>query len=856
MGPLAASWNTSMPADPATTTPKDHSAWNLALRHALDERQRAREARRRLGAALQEQREPDALTGVSSNFADIMRPESKILEEYGLQSDFTFAPFDQQADNTVMQVCAWDEGVPGSTVSGCVNLRSTCNVNTLVEAKDVITPLCVHAVNRRRFETLRAALREQPSLEATLAAVCDVFENHDSVAFEAASAPSDECIPLAGAVAASFVNVHTSQYTARRAAGASAEARDLAVKRVEVSFHPSVGTKIFMAESLRVVDKLSGATSCFVMSNYVPQGAASHVPRTACHLFGLPCNLAGGSANNLLQSAPRGIPRHGHTVIAALAALRSLALRAAEHQGTARAFKMLDADPHLARASVSSCQTHPGLRLVALDVPGGAPGTCRKLCVLLSAVMDCRDMHVAQLQAHLAATAGAAPNVAPLLGAFQNTTSMPDNVAQIRRDVAEIKREVVKMERGEEEFQQAEYQITSSLVNAFGHEQIVAPHSGAYPDQDATEVYPDQLPGLTQAEQKPDKSERETVQDLPRVRDIANRYCSRMKTTKDNEVLEICSFIRAQVTGYFQLKNKHHFQDAESKRRHCKFGLHYLRNVALCAFQKDKSLYSKLFRFMVTAVRFIHRAPEFCGEQARDDASSAAWSEPRSGASTIHAGAPSGSSSGSRASTIRPGSSSASSQTSDSSPRGEPWRWASGSRADREQLKALENRYAVDGGRIRTAEGLEGMCGEIENVRNFERAFNVSINFWGASNVRHDYSLLYLKHIMHLLHHAWRCNHGSDERKLLSRLADKATEKISEKISEAVQRRAPEEPPTTVRAPKRKGSDSETMWAAPVPSLLAARGGRAGFIAAPGSFASIVAQTAARYGKGDTCPRA
>jgi hypothetical protein len=179
------------------TDTKRLSQWNLALKRIAESRRQeekvigSRFTKGSLNAALHTPVQPNVIGNdpLASNIADMMRPESTVLDEYGLKSDFTFTPLAEQRDNTVMQLCAWDDSIPGSAVSGCINLRSTFNVNTQIESRDIITPLSVFALNRPRFETLRAAVAEQPTLEATMQAVCDVFDNNSSVKFT----PLEKC---------------------------------------------------------------------------------------------------------------------------------------------------------------------------------------------------------------------------------------------------------------------------------------------------------------------------------------------------------------------------------------------------------------------------------------------------------------------------------------------------------------------------------------------------------------------------------------------------------------------------------------------------------------------------------------
>lgn len=295
-------------------TPLDTKAltkWNLALKHVADSQRRQRDAvgapdqAGSLNMALHRPREPNAIGGehLASNLADIMRPESTVLQEYGLQSDFQFAAASEQRQNTVMQLCAWDDSIPGSAVSGCLNLRSTFNVNKDLECAEFVTPLSIYALNRDRFETLRAAVAEQPTLHAAMEGVCDVFRETESVRFQTLQAPRDEFINVsADPRRTQFVNVHTSRYSAARAHNARLASRDLEIERVEINFHENVKSRQFIAESLRVTDKLSGATGRQGRPRGAPAEAGGSRAARAVHR---PSHDAG----------PRQCPRPGHDSI-------------------------------------------------------------------------------------------------------------------------------------------------------------------------------------------------------------------------------------------------------------------------------------------------------------------------------------------------------------------------------------------------------------------------------------------------------------------------------------------------------------------------------------------------------------
>jgi hypothetical protein len=603
-----------------------HSQWNLCLKAALAERTAGRAARAALNTALREPREPNAIGAPApgGNFADMMRPDSRVFEEYGLAADFAFAPLDDPARNTVMQVCAWDEDVPGSTVSGCIELRSTCNVSTLIEARDIVMPLSVYAVNRRRFETLRAALREQPTLAGALDALCDVFENHDSVAFAAPAPPANEVIPLAGGApgATAFVNVNSSHYTAARAADRG-EPRDLDVQRVEVAFHPRVGTKIFLAESVRVRDKTSGATACFVMSNHAAGEAASGVPRTAAHLLGFPCNLVAASATNALEAPRHALPDQAHTVVAALAVLRSLAAAAATaapDAPAARAFDALRADPQLARAAVASSRAHPGLRLLALDVAGPTPGgPPRKLVLLLTAVLDCHDAHLAHLAAAAAAAADAAPNAAPALGlslgglwdaakngykAYNDTNELPRNVAEIRHDVKEILSEVKNLRR-EVATHDAEARSDVTHGSAGSYQRATQrpppPSRGPLPELTDEKTSPAGITGFADAQQEPSETELEQASGLRKVKEAAEDYADRWKFSRGRDnagtVMDYCT------KALSKLRHIPHENQAAAQ---CRWGLHYMGVIGPTLMERDQNRYeAECFPLIVRTIRAL-----------------------------------------------------------------------------------------------------------------------------------------------------------------------------------------------------------------------------------------------------------
>lgn len=387
-----------------TRIPVDMKRWNLARKRVADARLAAEEAREALGSSLHTPAEKSFLGSEAglTNIAQIMAPDSHVLEEYGLASDYTFTPLAEQAGNTVMQICAWEESTPGSTVSGCVNLRSVLNINTQIESRDIIMPLSIYALTRNRFETLHAAVVEQPTLAKTLEAVCDVFQNHTNVHFTTETPTRDRRVPLGvEATTRQALGVHTSVYRARREASALEAPRDLRIERFEVSHHEDVNNRRFLCESLRVSDLREKTTASFVMSNYVPTGPTRTVPRTVAHLLGTGYNLVGGSENNLLAAHRRALPPSGAAFMQSLAAVRSLAHRVTtitNENPLRHAFECFRSDPRFEKIKPERVEVHPGMRLVVLDLPDG-----RRVATLLSAVMDCQDVLAAASAAPLEA---------------------------------------------------------------------------------------------------------------------------------------------------------------------------------------------------------------------------------------------------------------------------------------------------------------------------------------------------------------------------------------------------------------------------------------------------------------------
>lgn len=163
----------------------------------------------------------------------------------------------------------------------CVYVRLTMKR----QGKNICTPFSVFALSKQRFETLRAAVREQPTLANALEAVCDVFQNHNDVdfTFDGAGAhkPTDTRVALRAADAprgvVQAVNVNSSAYTARRSGGLLPP-RDLRVQRVEVAFH-EVLLPSQCCLPVRVLTAAKRRTCAHAASS--PRACASRTPRQA-----------------------------------------------------------------------------------------------------------------------------------------------------------------------------------------------------------------------------------------------------------------------------------------------------------------------------------------------------------------------------------------------------------------------------------------------------------------------------------------------------------------------------------------------------------------------------------------------
>eukprot|EP00961_Rhodomonas_salina_P001951 26974-Rhodomonas_salina.3 len=356
---------------------KTQTQWSLASKSILEKRTRLATAVTVMNNAIHQPKEASFLGGQEeySNVASIMRPDSTALDEYGISSDFVFEAMQNQKDNTVMQVCIWDDSRADSAVSGCINLKSVFNINTEIEKKGISTPLSIHAINRNRFETMLEAVNKDEILNKSTANVCDVFNNNTTVTFKQYNAPTEEVIMVHSndkePTQPQYVRVSTSLYNASREPDAVHPKQDLDIQRVEVSYNEDVNTKQFIAESLFVHDKVADSSVCYVMSNidvnlHAQKDNTVSIPKTAAHVFGLGYNLVGSSKNNILAQGNYNVPTEGRTVAHGLACIRSLAQRATladKHSAVAKAFNVCHSDPSFTHSRINSIATHPGLRI-------------------------------------------------------------------------------------------------------------------------------------------------------------------------------------------------------------------------------------------------------------------------------------------------------------------------------------------------------------------------------------------------------------------------------------------------------------------------------------------------------------
>ena len=362
---------------------------------------------------------------------EAMQTRNKFLENLNISTDYTFCPFKDQMNNTMMQICAWDEGIEGSSVSGYVDIRTAFNVNTRLDSNDnghdVMMPFTVYALSRKRTETLRNAVQEEPTLRNAIEALIDVFEDRSYVKFTTARKP-DTVIPICNAIEAEHslcvssdtdqhITVADTRYTAIREAS-SGVARDLEVRRSVVSFHPDIRTKRFVAECVSVKDNVTKTVACFVMSNYDPNAMRKPVerpmgtanarkierdarhphPTLLAHVFGLEEDLVGSSDHNILGWAQlnMSLPINTATVAQGLACMKSIAIQATrctKDSLMAKAFEVCRSDPYLSTASVDVVSCLPGLRVLHLTLNAdnnAIPG--RHVCIILTAVKECEDL--------------------------------------------------------------------------------------------------------------------------------------------------------------------------------------------------------------------------------------------------------------------------------------------------------------------------------------------------------------------------------------------------------------------------------------------------------------------------------
>eukprot|EP00961_Rhodomonas_salina_P010536 141487-Rhodomonas_salina.1 len=414
-----------------TAVLKAQTQWSLASKSILEKRTRLAMAVDSMNSAIHQPKEASFL-GVAqgqeeySNVASLMRPDSTALEEYGISSDFVFGAMQNQRDNTMMQVCIWDDSRADSAVSGCINLKTVFNINTETEKTGISTQLSIHAINRNRFETMREAVNKDCVLKTATANVCDVFNNNTTVVFKQYADPVQEVIMVHSndkdPAQPQYVHVNTTWYNASREPCAIYPKQDLDIQRVEVSYNEDVNTKQLIAESLFVHDKVADLSVCYVMSNvdvnlHAEKDNTVSIPKTAAHVFGLGYNLVGSSKNNILAQGNYNVPTEGRTVAHALACIRSLAQRATladKASAVAKAFNVCHTDPSFTHSRIASIATHPGLRIMCLDIAGniGVTGVTmpRKVCVVLSSVMDCKDMDVAHLHHKFMMAQAVTPN--------------------------------------------------------------------------------------------------------------------------------------------------------------------------------------------------------------------------------------------------------------------------------------------------------------------------------------------------------------------------------------------------------------------------------------------------------------
>lgn len=325
------------------------------------------------------------------------------LPEFGLKADYSLQKLEFNSRTSWLQMCAWDNAVEGSTVSGCLPCKTLKNnsVTVAVDGKRrVPVPMLLQTVSKRHG-AISTALEKNAVINDAFTQLGKVFQFSGVATIQL----SDDVMPtkiLTLPNQSSHVRLSMYRYTVQANEYSEIGALSLSVQHNVVTYHENVHDNYFVSESLYVQDRLKDNIANFTTSNYDPfhhTPGESHieksVPVTAAHVFGLGEMLVGGSKNDMLSRDSMDPSRLSVlNAVTVLASLRNQVTRESSNVVAQKASETLLVDPGLKNTHITIVAECPGLRVVQVELNAMVSKPKRIAWVVLTSVLECKDFDV------------------------------------------------------------------------------------------------------------------------------------------------------------------------------------------------------------------------------------------------------------------------------------------------------------------------------------------------------------------------------------------------------------------------------------------------------------------------------